>query len=258
MIKRNNMKKKFMPAFLVIIFLITLPVYSKDKNTSLQAIEQAENSLKTLDSLVDQKQYIPSDLYNDAVINIINARTQWEKDEFLSAYYLATVAFIKLESAKNYSMARDNKNKKLMLELESLRKQPAGNTINNANILNAILDSGLTRKKDLFTITILDKNLFKGNDFKLSDDGIKRLSRIIEVIKLFPGCSVKIAGHSSSFDYKDYTKYKAEAVLKYIVSSGINSKSISASGIGNNEVMETPIGYKRLDRIEIIISGIKL
>ncbi len=254
---RNNMKIKLLPVFLIIIFLFTLPVYSKDKNGSLQAIEQAENSLKTLDSLVDQKQYIPNDLYNDAVINIINARTQWDKDEFLSAYYLATVAFIKLESAKYYSMAKDNKNKKLMLELDFYKKQkqPSGNLDKR---INAILDSGLIRKKDLFTITIMDKNLFKGNDFKLSEEGINKLSRIIEVIKLFPECTVKIAGHSSAFDYKDYTKYKAETILKYLISSGVNSKSITSSGIGNNEVMETPIGYKRLDRIEIIISGINL
>jgi outer membrane protein OmpA-like peptidoglycan-associated protein len=248
------MKIKILPVFLIIAILFSLPVYSKDRNGSLKAIEQAENSLKTLDSLNDIKQYIPSDIYNEAVVNIINARTQWDKSEYLSAYYLATVAYIKLEAAKNFSSAKDNKNKKIMLELEFYKKHPAGNIVNK---INAVLNSGLNRKAEFFTISIMDKNLFRGNDFKLSDEGINKLSRIIEVIKLFPECTVKIAGHSSSFDYKAYTKFKAEAVLKYIISSGISSKSITSVGIGNIEVMETPVGYKRLDRVEIIISGIK-
>jgi outer membrane protein OmpA-like peptidoglycan-associated protein len=249
---KNNLK--LIPVLLISVIIISFPAYSKDRNTSLKAIEQSENSLKNLDSLIEIKQYIPSDIYNEAVINIINARSQYDKSEFDSAYYLATVAYIRLEAAKNFSKAKENKNKKIMLELESCRKNPTGI---NSNKINAILDSGLLKKNETLTISILDKNLFSGGDFKLSDAGKKKLSGIIEVIKLFPECSVKIAGHSSSFDYKAYTKYKAEAIMKYFISSGVTAENVSSDGIGNNEVLETPVGFKRLDRVEIIISGIK-
>lgn len=253
----NNMKNKLIPVFIIFTLISALPLFSKDKNGSLKAIEQAENSLKNLDSMTEIKQYIPSDIYNDAIINIINARSQWDKNEFLSAYFLGTVAFIKLEAARNFSLSKDNKYKKIMLELDNCKKKPSGQSI-ESNKLNAILNSGLAKKADVLTLSIMDKNLFKGNDFKISNEGISRLSGIIEVLKLFPECTVKIAGHSSSFDYKSYTKIKAEAVLKYLIISGINESGLSSIGLGNIEVMDTPVGYRRLDRIEIIISGIKL
>ncbi len=43
----------------------------------------------------------------------------------------------------------------------------------------------------------------------------------------------------------------------YLAEEGIKPERIETIGLGNSEVMDTAIGFRRVNRVEIIITGIR-
>ena len=66
---------------------------------------------------------------------------------------------------------------------------------------------------------------------------------------------MKIVGHTAESDYNEYSKQKADIIAKYFYGKNIPSDRIEIMGLGNKEVIDTHLGFRRVDRIEFILAA---
>jgi outer membrane protein OmpA-like peptidoglycan-associated protein len=93
--------------------------------------------------------------------------------------------------------------------------------------------------------------------YKISSEGKERLDKIIKVLSAYPNYKMKIVGHTSEQDHNDYSKQKADIIAKYFYEKNVTADRIEVIGLGNKEVLDTYLGYRRVDRVEFILSALK-
>jgi OOP family OmpA-OmpF porin len=81
-----------------------------------------------------------------------------------------------------------------------------------------------------------EKVLFDFDSAELHEEGMQLLDEIVEIAALCPSVGVQVAGHTDSVGDKDYNialgEKRAEAVVAYLVSKGIDEDRLTAVSLG--------------------------
>ncbi len=243
---RNRVK------ILIILFILILTdvLLGFSEEEAQNQIRAAQQMLIQIDNTLRLRPYIPFDIYGDALAELLEARNHLSDKNFGRAYYKASMAKIKFETLPILAEAREIREKILIQERENLKKK-GGSTL-----YKLIIDASLDRKGDAYHRNMPDSLLFRNPALDLTDRGKKALDSIIEVVKSAESASLILAGHSSDKQGAAYSRNKAEAVSKYMKDAGIPPEKITVYGLGDAEVMDTPLGSMRIDRVEVIIGGL--
>ncbi len=234
--------------------------FAWDKGSCKKLIEKADNAIVNIDNNFDIKDFLPFDYYTESIINIRNARKEMENEEYELAFFYTSIALVKLETARIYAEARKIERDILIYERNYYRVMKNKNDkepVKTTSDLSEIIEANLQKKGNIFRIEILDKNLFEKRRFRLSKRGLKTMEKIIRVLEKYGNSKLKIVGHTSFTDYKNFSERKSKRLKKFFIANNINGDRISAIGAGNRIVMNTAIGFRRIDRVELIISGIE-
>jgi len=103
--------------------------------------------------------------------------------------------------------------------------------------------------------------LFETNKSTLRSEHFPTLNPIVDYLIAHPERSVKISGHTDNTGREAHnlalSKQRADVVAEYLVSNGVNLKSIETSGEGSSRPMAentTEDGRKKNRRVELLIS----
>ena len=230
--------------------------FATNKEEVKKIIDKAESIGDEVENNSLLKEFIPFDVYSDALLHIIYARNQLDKKKYDSAYFYGAISIIKFETATVFAQAKKTEYDRIVLERDFFRDQKGLKTANST--LRYLINANLEKRGNAFRIIFLDKFLFSKKSKRLNKVGEKRLSKILPILRGFPRCKIKVISHSYYYDNKFYTQHKANRILKYFRQNGIKRNRLNAIGMGNKEVVETYLGYRRVNRIELVISGINL
>jgi OmpA-OmpF porin, OOP family len=108
---------------------------------------------------------------------------------------------------------------------------------------------------------ILNNISFTTGSYELTEFSFKELDKIVELLNKNPNITILISGHTDNigdkYDNLNLSKQRAESVLNYIVSKGINKTRTAYDGYGdtlpiaNNDEDE---GRKKNRRVEVTIT----
>jgi len=214
-----------------------------------EQIRKSQQLLIQIDNNLKLRPYIPYDIYSDALVELLDARKYFRDKNFVTAYYKASMARVKFETLPFLAEAREIRDRIVIMERDQYKKQ--SKTVKKDVLLS------FEKKGNNYRKVMLDRNLFRGGAYTITKVGKDDLNEVISVLKADSGISAVIAGHTSFRDTKGVSAYKAGIVSQYLQKNGIDPSRIKVYGVGNTEVMDTPWGYKKIDRIEIILQGIR-
>lgn len=238
---------------LIALLFITIPIFSKNKNEASQVLSNAENLLESIDSNKTLSNNLPGEIYSRAVINIIKASNYMEASDFDNAYFYATDAIIKLQASEVMAKTRELKDKKVENELLFYKSKGGGSSCEKAAV---VMRANLQKKGKFYSVFYHDMEIFEKH-MQLTGNGKSKIDTIVNILKEFPGSSVRIIGHTASSDFNRSSELKADVVNKYILKKGIDKSRVTHSGIGNREVLDPGLGFRKIDRLEIVISGLE-
>jgi|GEM_PF-1268097 len=259
-------------SIVILFFIIPFSSLGWTQKDAQKKIKEADIIVRDYETKYKEYlKHIPHDTYSDAIINIVTAKTLLNKKSYYNAYFLAKIAIIKLNTAAIIAQKRklnvqyqkivatynadqlnkisnlDTKNKSLTTSNKELLKK--------IELYQLIISSKLSIHGPSIVASYYDEELFSSKLF-LGISGIERLQQLYEILKRNPNCFITIAGHSARYDYKNITLKKAIIIKNHLTNLGIKSRRITAIGLGNTEVSPTGKGYRRTNRIEVILNGI--
>ena len=240
---------------LILISLCAHPLYSWDQKKATEKIQAARQKMSDLEYNFELKKYIPHDDYAEAVISLRKASLAIERKDYLHAYYHSSMSIVKTETTTISALARKANYEQLALEKDYYKKHQAPSK--KAIDLSDIIAANLLKKADTYHRVLPDKNIFIKRKYRLSKRGKETMNKIAAVLKNHESAKIKIVGHSKYRDLKAYTRRKADYLKMYLAEEGIKPERIETIGLGNSEVMDTAIGFRRVNRVEIIITGIR-
>ncbi|MCP4137242.1 MAG: OmpA family protein [bacterium] len=247
--------------FFIIIVLSSLnPLFAWNKRNASQMIDKASSIISSMDQNAELKEYYPYDLYSESINDITKSQVQMDDSNYEAAYYFASVAIIKLEATMIFAESRKLRQAKLIHE-KNYYKQKASKVVKikpGSSPTRYLIEANLTQKGNFYRIELLDKYLFKRRTHKFINKGSASLNKIVRVLRAYPESTIKIIGHTGKYDLQKYSARKARAVSEFFINADIAEKRVDFAGIGNKVVMDTPLGFRRVDRVEIIISNIDL
>lgn len=89
------------------------------------------------------------------------------------------------------------------------------------------------------TNIVLNNVLFESSSSKLKNSSYTELNKLVEILKKNPSTKVEIAGHTDSKGSKAgndrISKARADVVVKYLGSKGIDTKMLTAKGYGSSQ-----------------------
>ncbi|MBI3134880.1 MAG: OmpA family protein [Bacteroidetes bacterium] len=166
----------------------------------------------------------------------------------------ATIAYNGLTDGKNYGIARTNP-----LTGEYTIVLPYGVnydfSANAANFMGISENLDLTSvgeyqeiKRDLYLVPIevgatvrLNNIFFETGKSELKSESYSELNRVIDFLQKNPNVRIELSGHTDNVGNADFNKSlsqkRADAVMAYLVSNGIDSARLVAKGYG----MEKPV-----------------
>lgn len=249
--KELDMKNKFI--LIIIIISCSLKAFAWDQPEARKIIKYTQKILIKIDNNLEIRSFIPYDIYGDALTELIEARSNYNDGNYTKAYYLAAVSSIKLETISLLADAKKIREKTIILERDYYRQQI---NISNNDICTDLLSANVQQKGDAYVMVIYDKDLFQKDKKGISEQAQHKIAKLINIMAVTQEIKITIAGHTSKTDYKDFSKFKAELISKHLQNSGISADRITTYGMGTNEVMNTPWGFKNIDRVELILHGI--
>ncbi len=264
--------KMLLAAFIAVIPAMCLPSYAADITEIEQAIEKSVLLSNDIDSNAELAPFIPFDVFSDGVIQLIYARNMLEQNKLDTALFYARSSYVRFQTAITLAKARKMKFETLELERDYYKSRkperlvgpdkkktpPYGEDRRSDSPIdiNPLIDAKLHRKDSAYRVQFSDKNLFQNKRFVLHNHGKNSLDKVIRVLKLYPKSQVKVVGHTDSYDYKGYSSKKAGVVADYLKKNNIASERITEYGMSNREVTDTYYGFRRVDRVELVITGI--
>jgi hypothetical protein len=236
--------------------LSVFPCYAATPNDIKTIISKADTFAEEIDQMKDIAQFIPYDMYSQAIIDIIFARNLLEEGKLLEANFYANAGYIRFQAAVLIGETKKLRYQKIEHN-QGLKKGPCNSAIVD---INSMINARFIKKGPYYSTYILDRHLFaniKGNEsLNINSIGKQRLTHIIKAMKENPEANIKIVGHTDYNDYKGYSLQKAKAVGLFLIQNGISQNRIKTFGLGNKEVIETYQGYRRVSRVELILSGL--
>ncbi len=116
-------------------------------------------------------------------------------------------------------------------------------------------------KVEVGTTFTLNNISFTTGSYDLAEVSFKELDKLVELMNKNPTIEILISGHTDNIgDKKDnlnLSKYRAESVLKYLVSKGINKTRTESEGYGDTKPIannDTDEGRKTNRRVEVTIT----
>lgn len=108
---------------------------------------------------------------------------------------------------------------------------------------------------------VLNNISFTTASYELTEVSFKELDKLVELMNKNPTIAILISGHTDNIgDKKDnlnLSKHRAESVLKYLVSKGINKTRTESEGYGDTKPIannDTDEGRKTNRRVEVTIT----
>lgn len=255
------------PLLLSLLLVFASPAAASSKDDAVNLIQRVQTELNQVQADPVLKPHIPFDTYNDIVLTIISASIQLREKEYDRAYYFGLIASIKLETLRALAEAKMYEFKRYEESTAALRNEggksagkdakQAKPTIADLN-LNPIMKANMQRKGTTFRLELLDKDIFKDRTYKLNAGGEEKLQMVLDALRAYPNSKVKVVGHTRWEDYKKYSKWKARVIYGWLTDNGVDPARADYLGVGNRVVMDTPWGFRRVNRVEIIIYGIEL
>jgi outer membrane protein OmpA-like peptidoglycan-associated protein len=237
--------KKILLTFIIIPVLSgPLPAWNKSKTVIM--IQQAQSMIQKLDSDYEIQEFIPHIEYNEIIQGILNAQSEFEKENYKKSYFHAVSSIVKIETAAimaqtrklRYTGSASNKGTDCRIPGEDDARG-----LQSYSLIQ-IIESGRVYEKNTFRTIIPDRNLFDGV-MRISGEGAASLDRIIRVMKENPSARMKILGHTSAFDTKMYSARKADMIKNYISGKGVSADRLEAIGLGDNQVHDSLAGLIR-------------
>jgi outer membrane protein OmpA-like peptidoglycan-associated protein len=223
-------------------------------------IQQAQSMIQKLDSDYEIQEFIPHIEYNEIIQGILNAQSEFEKENYKKSYFHAVSSIVKIETAAIMAQTRK------LRYTGSASNEGTGLPDSRAKMMRVdsrsyslipVIESGLVYEKNTFRTIIPDRNLFDGV-MRISGEGAASLDRIIRGMKENPSARKKILGHTSAFDTKMYSARKADMIKNYISGKGVSADRLEAIGLGDNQVHDSLAGLIRADAVEFILTGLEL
>jgi outer membrane protein OmpA-like peptidoglycan-associated protein len=191
-------------------------------------------------------------MFNLGSVSLERARVALNDGKYNDAAYNASDASIRFEIASLVAQARAARYERMKL---------LGDSCTAGIMTNPVMDAQFFKKGEVFRANIYDRQVFVIKKdhvyYTISSDGKEKLDKIVKVLNSYPNYKMKIVGHTSEPDYNDYSKQKADVVAKYFYGKNISSDRIEIMGMGNKEVLDTHLGFRRVDRVEFILSAPK-
>jgi len=245
---------RYFPIIILCILLTQINVGATNREDVEEFISKAESIMNEMENNSAMKKYIPFDIFSEALLYIIYARNQLEEKSYDASYFYATLSIIKFETASILAQANKYDYDLLVKERDHYKSQGGGNKKMNEKIIT-LLEANLEKIGSFYRAQYLDKYIFSKKNI-IKDIGKERLNSIIRIMHINPHSTATIVSHSAEPDNKNHTKMKSDIVKQYFVSKGIEPDRLETIGLGNREIMETNLGYKKVNRIEIVIKGI--
>ncbi|HOD16189.1 MAG TPA: OmpA family protein [Spirochaetota bacterium] len=235
---------------LILMMIFTLAANASPKDDATNKVAEAESMRKSLESNTDLSAFIPFDMFNMAASSSVKARNLLDNGKYADALFYAREAVLRFEIASLTAQARAARANRMILLSEKC---------STSIMSNPVMDAQFLKKGDVFRANIYDRQIFtvkKGHVYyTLSTEGKSRLDKIIKVLAEYPNYRMKIVGHTAESDYNEYSKQKADIIAKYFYGKNIPSDRIEIMGLGNKEVIDTHLGFRRVDRIEFILAA---
>ncbi len=250
--------KKYLIFFVVILVSFVFSVDSfavSYKSLAKDDIGMAHKVQKKLHKKGNLQPFIPYKNYHDGAKYLDKAAHEYDDEEnYEIASYYAILAFVEFEIAKNVAQARLYKHKLLIAERDEYK-----NAAKNEMLKAAIAGANLVKTGRVYIANIEDKNLFKSRSLKLLPKGEAVLNKILQVTKLYPESKLLIKGHTRYRDRDNKrSKQKADKISEYyVMTKGLDEIRLNVKGVGNQEPMEVRGKDRKVERIEIIITGVK-
>lgn len=125
--------------------------------------------------------------------------------------------------------------------------------------LNQVLQ---TRDTARGLIVSMPDVLFDFNKYTLKPEAREKLAKISGIVLAYPDLKLNIEGHTDSIGSDEYNQQlsekRADSVRGYLVSQGVKSENVSATGLGKaNPVADnsTAQGRQLNRRVEMVVSG---
>ncbi len=241
---------------LVIAFAFSMDSFAASyKGIAKDDYSKAHKLQKKLLKSKALQSYIPYKNYHEGVTKLTKAAHQYEEEgEYELASYYAVLARVELETARLIAKTRLYKHKILLAERDEYK-----NAAKKEMLKGAIAGANLVKKGRSYVSNIENKNIFKRRSLKLLSKGEAMLSKIHQVMKLYPESRLIIKGHTSKYDRNNKaSKQKADKIAEYfIMTKGVDETRIDVKGVGNQEPMEVRGKDRRVSRVEIVILGVK-
>ncbi len=125
--------------------------------------------------------------------------------------------------------------------------------------LNVILE---TRETARGLIVNMSDVLFDTGKYTLKPGAREKLAKISGIIVAHPGLALAVEGHTDSVGTDEFnqqlSEQRANSVREYLVSQGLTSGAITASGYGKTRPVttnDTAAGRQQNRRVELVVSG---
>jgi len=249
------MKLKYLTAIIIFCFLSSAIVASP-KSSAKQDIEGAKNIYSKLTKKKEIQKYIPYQQFYDARLNYDQAIHQFEDEsEYEAASYYAVLAKIQFSSARLVARTRMYEFKIVALERDYYKK-----AAKKEMLKSAIISANLSKIGKAYKGVLQDKLMFHRRTFSLTDKkGKKILDKIYDVLELYPDSRILVKGHTKFRDRgESKSAQKANAVAEYLTMvKGLDPKRISTKPIGNSQPMKVGKYMRKINRVEIVITGVR-
>lgn len=123
---------------------------------------------------------------------------------------------------------------------------------------NIVLDG---KELDLNVPLVFDNVNFKTNDYSLNDSAKVQLDKLVDIMTSHPSIYLAVEGHTDNEGKDDYNLIlslkRAQTIVGYLCSKGIESARLTARGYGNTKPIATNVnenGRRKNRRVEFIFT----
>ncbi|MCP4132123.1 MAG: OmpA family protein [bacterium] len=245
--------KRIMLYLGVVAFIITCSVqlFADSKSDAKVELGEARRQYKHIKKQKKLHPYVSFANYSRGVTLLEKARIQFEEErEYDLASYFAVLARVEFETAVTIARGRLLEHKSLLFERDYFKK-----AYQDEKLKGYFISSNLEKTGKAYKGYLVDSRLFVRKTFNLSRDAQKRiLDKLYRVLKLYPRSKVIIKGHTAGYDRNNVkSTRKASVVGEYLITvKGVHSSRITTKGLGSSQ----PVRKRKIDRVEIIITGV--
>ncbi|GEM_PF-2071968 len=251
------MKKQLFITLLISLCWISMASASS-KSEAREEISEAKELLNTIEKTRKYQAFVPYRNYHDAKVYLDTAIYQYEEEsEYDEAALYAVLARVEMETVLTIAMTRLALHTRLEIEKDLYEKLAAKSSWRAARTI-AIVNANLLQEGRLYRQILFDGVVFQRGSLTLTREGDRTVDAIVQVLKLHPRSRIKIIGHTMIKDTNNtISQRKAESIASSLKRKGIRGWRMQTMGVGSEKPMEINDRMKAVDRVELIISGIR-